>query len=300
MSLRVPEHLRANWQRWFGGEQALQLIASCERRLAAAIADWGLDELEPLGPGEVAVVCSCRYRGQPAVLKVSPRPRDQRSPHHETDALRLWTGLAPLVLASRDEGWTALLERLEPGVPLADCRPQLEALEILGELARKLHRYPAGAPFPSLATGGPASRWRSILQGRPDVVAELDELLATAGDPVVLHLDLHPNNVLLDRERWRVIDPRPHRGDRHAECFVFLALAARLPDRSASETVDEWLSRYCTAAALDEGRVRGWTKVWARAELGRWPKGKPGWGEDMARLLAALDTDDAVRKGGLE
>ena len=285
----VPDRLRANWLSWYGPEQVAELVSGTHERAVAAIEQWGLDDVQPLGDGQVAVVCSCRYRGQPAVLKVSPRRRDQTHRRHETEALRLWTGLAPQVLAARDDGWTALLERVDPGVPLAFCRPRLQALQILGEVAQKLHRYPAGTAFPSLATNGIGRNWRENLQRRPDALAELEELLATTGRDVLLHLDLHTENVLSDGERWRVIDPKPHRGDRHAECFVFLSLADELPRHDAATTLDEWISCFCTGAGLDEQRLRRWISVLAQAELGWWPNGNSGWGADITHLVEALD-----------
>jgi hypothetical protein len=85
-----------------------------------------------------------------------------------------------------------------------------------------------------------------------------------------------------------VIDPKPHRGDPHAECFLFLGFAGYLPREGAAETVDQWLSIYSAAAGLERARVKRWIKVWAQAELGWWPEGEPGWGLSIARLLAAL------------
>lgn len=187
------------------------------------------------------------------------------------------------MLAARNDGWTALLERVDPGVPLAFCRPRPEALEILGETARKLHSYrcAAAATFPSLATGRLGRRWRTNLSRRPAALAELDELLASEDDPVLLHLDLHLENVLGDGHRWRVIDPKPHWGDRHAECFVFLSLADELPDRETAKTLNEWLSRYCSGGAVDEQHLRRWIAVLAGTELGWWPHGNTGWGAHM-------------------
>ena len=288
MPRAVPDYVRANWELWFGLEQAVRLVASTERRLTDAIAEWELEDVEPLDGGQVALVCGCRYRGRPAVLKVSPRRREETWTNHETEALRLWAGLAPDVLAARDDGWTVLLERLKPGVPLADCRAPLETLEILGELSQQLRCYPASSQFPSLGTGALGESWRTNLRHSPDALAEFEDLLATGGDPVVLHGDFHPLNVLADQDSWRVIDPKPHRGDPHADCFLFLGFAEDLPDTGAAETVDEWLSLYSAAAGLDERRLRRWTRVSAEAELGWWPEGKPGWGPNMSRLLAAL------------
>src|SRR5215213_4852918 len=144
MSL-IAGHLRDNWQLWFGEQELAELVADTERRVAAAIEDWELEEVEPVGDGQVAVVLGCRYRGEAAVLKVTPRRRDQVHRRDEIEALRLWSGLAPKVLAVRDDGWTALLERLRPGIPLAFCRPRLEALRILGDVERELHCHPSAA-----------------------------------------------------------------------------------------------------------------------------------------------------------
>ncbi len=163
----------------------------------------------------------------------------------------------------------------------------------LGEMARRLHRYPAGPAFPSLDTSELGRRWRTHLESTPDALAELDELHATGGDPVLLHLDLHPQNELRDGDRWRVIDPKPHRGDPHAECFVFLLLAGELPAGGAADTVNQWISRYCAGAALDEQRLRRWIKIWAQAELGWWPHGNSGWGACMRHLIEALDATRA-------
>ena len=71
--------------------------------------------------------------------------------------------------------------------------------------------------------------------------------------------------------------------------FVFLSLADELPESNAAKTLDEWISRYCTGAALDEQRLRRWIRVRAQAELGWWPNGNSGWGADMTHLVEALD-----------
>ena len=289
MRIVVPERVRSSWELWFDPRQVPELVAATERRAADAIEAWELEAIEPLGDGNVAIVCGCRHGGRPAVLKVTPRMREQTHRRDETDALRVWAGVAPEVLATRDDGWTALLERIEPGVTLKSCSDRLAAMTILGKVAGRLHRYPPGAGFASLADSRAVARWREYLEDAPDARAELEDLLATSQDPVLLHLDLHRGNVLRDRTGWRVIDPKPRLGDRHAECFVFLAHARYLPERDTAATLEAWIARYATAAQLDERRMRRWIAVRAEAELGWWPRGEPGWGDDMARLLAALD-----------
>jgi len=286
--IEVPERVRSSWKEWFGAQQVPALVADTERRAAAAIEAWELDAVEPLGEGNVAIVCACRHHGDPAVLKVTPRMRHQTHRSDETDALRVWAGLAPDVIATRDDDWTALLERVLPGVPLKSCAAPLEAMQILGEMAARLHRHPPGTGFVSLSDGKAVESWRTRLDHAPRARADLEDLLATGGDPVLLHLDLHRGNVLSHHTGWRVVDPKPRAGDRHAECFCFLAMARDLPERGAATALDAWVARYAAAAELDEARLRRWITVRAEAELGWWPPGQPGWGDHMRRLLAAL------------
>ena len=102
-------------------------------RLQGAVDAWGLTGVHELAGGNVAVVCAA---DQPVVLKVNPRMEGLSI---EAAALRFWrdTGAAVELLDARDDDYTLLLERLEPGTPtLAD----------LGRLVARLHA--AGPPPP--------------------------------------------------------------------------------------------------------------------------------------------------------
>ncbi len=117
---RLAEH----WQGYWPATDAAELAADIEERLAAATAAWGLQSIEPLDGGVVALTCAATQNGRPVVLKLNPRGhRDDRQLAAEGDALAFWsdTGAAVKLLDRRDDGFTLLLERIQPGHALHDA-----------------------------------------------------------------------------------------------------------------------------------------------------------------------------------
>jgi len=148
-----------------------------------------------------------------------------RESEHEADALDVWDGEGAVGLLERDQARHALLvERCEPGTPLSKARRE-DPLQVVADLLPRLWK-PATTPFRSLSTE--AAWWTSYLErrweefSRPferrllDAALEfLTELPATQGQQVLVHQDLHGDNVLAAaREPWLVIDPKPLTGER--------------------------------------------------------------------------------------
>ena len=146
--------------------------------------------------------------GTPVVLKVV---HPHRESEHEADALRAWDGDGAIRLLAQD-GDALLLERCEPGTPLS-AAGQDAALDVLIELLPRLWR-PAGEPFHSLADE--AAWWFPKLPRTKlgDAAREsIESLAGTQGEQVLLHQDLHGDNVLAaEREPWLVDRPEAARG----------------------------------------------------------------------------------------
>jgi hypothetical protein len=273
------------WARWFP-DVHLEQRAQMAGRLGEAIRAWDLTDVEPLHGGHVAYVVAA---GE-VVVKVNPRVPGEPGLEHEGRALRHWAagGAAVAVLDDRDGGFTLLLERLRPGAMLVEeDLPVHEALAVLGGIARTLSAAGPGDGFPALADSPMAAAWRDALDGDP----RLEELLAEPPSAVV-HLDLHVLNVLRRGKQRVAIDPKPHLGDPHAECFALLERAGLInaTPKSASAAV----RAYAGAAGLDAERVAAWTAVRARAEAvlversrdlpPRWSR----WAHDLRRLATKL------------
>jgi streptomycin 6-kinase len=220
---------------------------------------WGLELESPFAGGNVSVVLPAGD----AVLKIQWPHRESE---HEAAALALWDGEGAVRLLAHDEGRNALLlERCRPGTYLSDLDPD-DGLGVLIGLLPRLWR-PAGAPFRSLAEE--AGWWAGYIRreweeaGRPfeeelvdAAVSALQELAPTQGEQVLLHQDLHPDNVLAaQREPWLVIDPKPLVGERE---FGLAPIIRSFELGHGERAVVGRLDRLTAELGLDRERARGW------------------------------------------
>ena len=202
--------------------------------------------------------------GGQAVLKIQ---QPHRESEHEAAALGLWDGDGAIrLLDSEPEEHVLLLERCVPGTPLSAAGGEA-ALDVFVELLPRLWK-PAGAPFGTLSAE--ALWWSDSLEetwerfGRPferrllDAALEgLSELPRTQGEQVLLHQDLHGDNVLAARrEPWLAIDPKPLVGERE---FGIAPIVRSHELGHSRRHVLERFDRLVSELGLDRERARGWT-----------------------------------------
>jgi streptomycin 6-kinase len=247
----LPTHVE-----WLEGVPAL--LDECHKR-------WDLRLGEPYAAGAAGYVVRADLPdGTEVVLKLIYPHRESQ---HEADALALWDGEGAVRLLARDdERWAMLLERCSPGTTLSEAGPE-QALDVLVSLLPRLWR-PAGAPFRLLAEE--AAWWRGHLEdhwdeaGRPferrllDAALDaLDSLPPTQGEQVLLHQDLHAENVLAaEREPWLVIDPKPLVGERE---FAVAPIVRSFELGHSRRAVLKRLDRLTSELGLDRERARLWT-----------------------------------------
>ena len=248
-------------------------LDSLPELVAEAAGEWALDLGPPFGDSFVSLVLPARAPGgDDAVLKLQWPHRESE---HEAAALALWDGDGAVrVLAHDAERHALLIERCSPGTHLAAADPD-EAVDVLRGLLPRLWK-PAGAPFTPLEQE--AARWRENLPraweraGRPferrlldAAIRALEDLAPTQGDQVLLHQDLHADNVLAaQREPWLVIDPKPLAGERE------MSIAPIVRSYELGHSRDQVLARLdrlTGTLGLDRERARLWaftqTLAWA-------------------------------------
>jgi streptomycin 6-kinase len=239
-------------------ERVPDLLSECAE-------EWGLRLGEPYPAGAAGYVVRAELPdGAPVVLKII---YPHREAEHEAAALAAWDGDGAVRLLDYDEDrWAMLLERCEPGTLLARIDPN-EAVGVLIGLLPRIW-LEATEPFRTLADE--AAWWVDYLPGewetagRPferslleDVIGRLESLSASQGEQVLLHQDLHGDNVLAaEREPWLVIDPKPLIGERE------FAIAPIVRDFELGHSRRETLHRFdrlTSELGLDRERARGWT-----------------------------------------
>lgn len=248
-------------------------LARLPRLVSECAGRWQLELGEPFSYAYASLALpAARSDGTEAVLKVQFPDRESE---HEAAALALWDGDGAIRLLDHDpERRALLLERCRPGTPLAAAGPEA-ALDVLMGLAPRLWK-PAAAPFTRLSDE--AARWASHLverwerAGRPferrlldAAFAALTELPGSQGDQVLLHQDLHGDNVLAARrEPWLAIDPKPLVGER---AFGIAPIVRSFELGHGARAVRRRFERLTVELGLDRERARGWaigqTLAWA-------------------------------------
>ena len=90
-------------------------------------------------------------------------------------------------------------------------------------------------------------------------VAYLSELSKTQREQVLVHQDLHGDNVLsAGREPWLAIDPKPLVGER---AFALAPIIRSFEFGHSRQNVFDRLYRLSAELGLDRDRVRGWASA---------------------------------------
>jgi streptomycin 6-kinase len=241
-------------------EQGRAWLSAVPRLLRECAEQWSLELADPFPYAYASVAVPAGD----AVLKVAFPDRESE---HEGDALEAWAGEGAVRLLARDrERHALLLERCRPGTSLRSIEPDA-ALDIAMGLLRRLW-IPAAEPFRPLTDE--AAWWVSYLPDRWDAagrqfdrrfvdaaVRALEELAPTQGEQVLLHQDLHAENILrAEREPWLVIDPKPLAGERE---FGVAPLVRSFELGHSRRDVFHRLDRLTGELGLDRERARLWT-----------------------------------------
>ena len=180
---------------------------------------WSIHVSHPFSLNYNYVASATRKDGTPAVLKIGfPEDTEFKT---EMEALVLYNGEGCVKLLEIDRGRSiVLLERIVPGNPLSDVTDDEKATRIIASVIQNLWK-----PLPSHHTFLPVSEWiRAIpdykekYKSSPGPIpmilvdqahALFTELITTSETPVLIHGDLHHDNILWsDRNGWRAIDPK--------------------------------------------------------------------------------------------
>ncbi|MEH7462869.1 aminoglycoside phosphotransferase family protein [Bacillus thuringiensis] len=173
-----------------------------------------------------------KENGKEVVLKLGV-PGEELN--NEIEALRYFQGegVVTLLDSGADYGFL-LLEYIKPGMSLAHMENEEKATTIIGQTMKKLWKpVPAQYTFPSI------EKWASGLQRLrvhfdggtgplpKDLVEKAEDffpqLIKTISKPLLLHGDLHHDNVLcMGEEKWLAIDPKGVIGEAEYETIAYL------------------------------------------------------------------------------
>ena len=264
----LPDDVRANVIHVFGaaGRDWLERLPAVTSEL---VTRWRLRPSgRAYGGGTHALVIPVsRADGTAAVLKVPVVDDENRL---EAAALRCYGGDGAVRLYDVDPGSGALLlERAEPGTPLANHPERDDAVDTMCALLGRLRRpVAAGHPFPPVRDL--VKRWTADWPalhhrfGHPFSDELIQEALTVAGqlatpdaDELLVNRDPHLGNALAaQREPWLLIDPKPLVGEPAFDGgYLLLGL---LGDEPTPESATYFADRVAEGLGVAAARVRAW------------------------------------------
>lgn len=266
-------------------------VSEVERR-------WSLRVHEPLNSAHGYVVRASQADAGEVVVKLAvPGTEFVR----ELEALREYGGRGAVMLLKADPTHGAMmLESVRPGRTLSEVKNDEEATTIATSVMRSLWRpAPEQHPFAAMSEFEGGVEWlRTCFAKRGPIPTTLvsraegllRELVAAQAEPVLLHGDLHHDNILsAERSPWLAVDPKGVVGDPAYDVGPFLYNHLFETDRPAS-VLRRRVDQMSEELGFQRDRIVG--AAIPRAVLAAWPSGSSGesWQDPLrcAELLTNL------------
>jgi len=196
------------------GKRGESWLAELPHRTKQLQHSWGLSELKPFPNLSYSYVLAGLQGNIPIILKLSP---DIDLIDKEAKALNAFKGFGAVSVLGREEG-ILLLERAIPGDLLKNNLPKEKRIDIACKVMERLHQSPVSSKecFPAI------EEWLAAVDKEWDLPKDhlkrarnlKNKLIKKdSGRKVLLHGDLHQENILSSGNDWVVIDPKGVIGD---------------------------------------------------------------------------------------
>jgi len=267
----VPELLVNRFRRFHGGKRANDWLAALPSRIDEWCARWEIELEHRIPPLTYNLVLfGASRRAGEVVLKMSPPWFEALA---ELEALEQAAGDGMVRLIDADPDFSLMmLERVRPGVELKDAGlSDEECTKIAASVMLRFWRRPARAT--NLIT---LESWsRALLDyspsrrpALPEIPANLvhtaqelgRDLLATQSEPMLLHGDVHHQNILSSEGNgWTTIDPKGLVGDRGFEVGTWMRNPWGATKDELLTLSDRRLDQLADLLDYDRRRLADWT-----------------------------------------
>lgn len=254
------------------GDKGKKWLAALPETINTYERKWDLKVSSPFPLSYNYVAPAKTSEGKDVVLKISFPDNHEFSA--EIEALKFFHGDVAIKILQEDlQRGVVLLERAVPGVRLRDITPDSEQIHIASNVLKKLHKpisHSASPLFPTINDWAKAfTRYRtehSLTTGPvPKELFEKGESIFTEytqekKEQVLLHGDLHSDNILSSDRGWLVIDPKGVIGEAEFELGAYLRNPyydyPKGSDYKKLET--DRIVQFSEELGFDKERLRNW------------------------------------------
>lgn len=249
------------------GEKGRQWLDHLPNHVAQLANTYGLSNLKPVDNLSYNYVLSGFQGPQPIILKLG---LDIDGFKREAVALMAFSSFGVVEILSENNGFL-LLECAIPGVSLKShfSKNDDEAINITADVIKRLHK----APIPSTHAFPHVKDCLEGLDGGLEIPVQTlqkareirDKLLKTAEPDVLLHGDLHHDNILQNGNDWVVIDPKGVIGEPAYEVAAFIRnpMPELLNHADVPNIIHNRVTRFAELLELPSQRILDWCFVQA-------------------------------------
>lgn len=250
------------------GEKGQAWLDALPHIVAAISSKLALRDLQEATNLSYNYVLSGWQNNNSIILKLS---FDKEGLTREAFALKCFSGYGAVKMLNEDDGML-LLERALPGTSLKSyfLDKDQESIEIACEVIKKLHQasIPEAHHFPHIKD------WLLALN-KDWIIADAylkkarklrDQLLKWPNGPdILLHGDLHHDNILQHGDDWLVIDPKGVIGEKAFEVAAFIRnpMPELLNHTDAPNIIHHRITRFAELLQLSKQRIIDWCFVQA-------------------------------------
>jgi streptomycin 6-kinase len=184
--------------------------------------------------------------------------------------LKAFSGFGAVNVLAEDDGML-LLKHAVSGVSLKSYFPEQDsdAIHITCDYLKRLHQ----ASIPHVHSFPQIKDWLMLLDEDLNIPSQYlnkarqlrDDLLMTSPKSVLLHGDLHHDNILQNGNRWIVIDPKGVIGEPAYEVAAFIRnpIPELLLLNNTANIISHRIARFAKHLELQEQRILDWYFVQA-------------------------------------
>jgi streptomycin 6-kinase len=259
--MRLPEKF-INTMKSIHKEKAEEWLKNFDNMITDYEERWDLKIEDPYDLSYNFVAPAIRNNGEEVVLKVV-LSRKEFLAELETIKLMKGKGMVKLLEYDVDSG-IMILERLSPGITLAEIDSDEEAASIAAQIMKRLWiAAPEGTDIQTVTDR--ENSLKRITQNNPDGFEQIsketlqeahlifEQLNSQISNPYLLHGDLHHYNILKNGDSWVAIDPKGLIGDREYDVIQYLL--NKLPETNVKDTIEKRIDIFVKELNLHKERL---------------------------------------------